>query len=125
MDQEVAHPAPRDGDRAGGRRAAAAEFGGDEGLAERLDRGVEHADGVDLEQLHRIGRVEGAHRRDAARPPAPTGRPVRGGEGQEVERLAAGVEIEHDVGHRRQRAVEVVGDLLGGRAVGRARESCG
>ena len=38
----------------------------------------------------------------------------------EVERLAAGMEVEHDVGARQQFALEIVGDLLRHRAVGPA-----
>jgi hypothetical protein len=38
-------------------------------------------------------------------------------ERQEVQRLAAGMEVEHDIGERQRAALEIVGDLLGDRAV--------
>ena len=123
--EQVAHAAPGDRDGLGAGGAAAAELGGDEGLAHGLGGGVEHADGVDLEHLHREGGGEGLDGGQGARLLGLVGQDVGGAEGQEVEGPAAGVEVEDEVGARQQRAGDVVGDLLGD-AAGRASPgSCG
>ena len=123
MAQQVADAAPGDRHGLGAGGAAAAELGGDEGLADVLGGGVEHADGVDLEHLHREGRGEGGDGGQGAGLLRLVGEEVGGGEGQEVEGAAAGVEVEDDVGAGQELARHVVGDLLGdgaGRAAGEA-----
>jgi hypothetical protein len=112
MDQHVAQSLARDGDRFRRRRAAAAEFRRHEHLALRLDRRVVHPDIVDLAHRHRIGRVERLHRRDAGVLLHRIVEDMRGRERQEVERLAAGMEVENDIGMRHEGVVEIVGDLL-------------
>ena len=71
MAQHVQHAAPGDAHGLGARRAAAAELGGDEDLAHLLGGGVVHADRVDLEHLHRLGRRERLDRGEGLAPPAP------------------------------------------------------
>ena len=122
MDQKVARAAIGDPHASSARRAAAAELGRDEDLAQLLGRGVVHADRVELEQLHAVGRIERLHRGDAALLLLLVRQLVGGSEGKEVEGPAAGMEVEHDVGLRQQKALEVVGDLLGDAAVGAARK---
>ena len=96
--QEVADAAPGDRDGLGAGGAAAAELGGDEGLAHGFGGGVEHADVVDLEHLHREGGGEGGDGGEGAGLLGLVGEDVGGGEGQEVEGAAAGVEVEDEVG---------------------------
>ena len=50
---------------------------------------------------------------------------VRRAERQEIKRLAAGVEVEHEVRRRQQVALDVVGDLLGHACRPAGRGSCG
>ena len=78
---------------------------------------------VDLEHLHREGGGEGGDGGAGARLLRLVGQEVGGGEGEEVEGAAAGVEVEDDVGAGEELAGDVVGDLLGDGAGGGAREA--
>ena len=105
MAQDVGDAAPGDGDGLGAGGAAAAELGGDEGLALRLGGGVEHADVVDLQHPHREGGGEGFDGGERAGLLGLVGQDVGGGERQEIKGLAAGVEVEDEVGAWQQSRV--------------------
>jgi len=118
VDQQVADPAPGDGQTARRRRATAADLGRNEGQAHLLGRGVVHADRVDFQQRQGIGCGEGRPGGLAARLLLLVRQEVGGGEGHELQRLAAGVNVEHQIGERQQPALKIVGDLFRDRAVG-------
>jgi hypothetical protein len=121
--QHVAQAALGDADRKGRGAAAAAELGSDEDLAAALSLGVEHAEGVEFQHDHGVGRVEGLHGRRAARLQVGGVRQAMAGRvGHELQRLAARVQVDDDVGQRQQCRGDVVGDLLGDGAVRRAGE---
>ena len=96
---------------------AAAQFRRNEDFPHFLGGRFVHADTVDLEQHHGIGRIERLHRRHASFLLGLVGEPVSAGEGHEVECLATGMNIDDDIGHRQKRAREIVGDLLSDRAI--------
>ncbi len=123
VDQEVAHAALADGQAGRGRGAAAAEFGGDEGLALGLHRGVVEPSGVELEHHHRVGRAEGYRTAQAGTLLLQIVEAMGGSEGHDIQGAATGVQVERDVAHRHQHAGEVVGDLAGHAAVGVAGEA--
>ncbi len=123
MDQKVAHPAIRNRHPFGGGRAAAAQFGGDECFAGFLDHGVKHADRIKFEHHHRIGGSKGLHGGNAAGFLFLVFKDVDGSKGNEVQRLAAGMQIKDDVGFGHQMAQNVIGDFLCHRAVGLAGEA--
>ena len=120
--QQVAHAALGDGDRGRGRRAAAAELGEQEHLAQLLDRGVEHAQAVELVDDDAERRAKRQHRRPGARHLIRILEHVHAAERQEVQGLAAGMEVDHGIAQRQDAPGHAVGDHLGDGAVPPARE---
>ena len=123
MSQDVVHASFGYGQRPRARAAAATQLGRNEGLAERLGRGVVHAGRVDFQEHQAVGGIEGLHGGDAARFLFLVLEDVGGCERQKIQGPAARVYVRHKVGERQQVALEVVGDLFGHRAVGPARKT--
>ena len=110
MHEKIVYAAPGDFRGVRGTATTATEFGRDENLAHGLGLGVVHAAGIDFQQAQKVGRGKSAGCCLAGSLLVLVLEFVVGGKRQKLQRLAAGVDIEHVLTARKQLAREVIGD---------------
>ena len=113
MAQDAPDPPPGEAHRVGGRAPPSAQLRRHEHAAQLLGRRVVHADAVDLAHPDRVRGAERGHGGQRASLLVRVGPRVRRGEGDEGERPTPRVQVDDDVRHGQEMALEEVGDLLG------------